>query len=144
MPICSLLHGETCNLDYFPFHNWPIKGYGMCCPVRGKVHIKDLLLLIGKNSLCGDCGFPRKKYVTITICLTLNNRWYENQCALEASLNKGNFTFHGETYSSSQYFPMETGQHVLGSLVEVLHPNNIQCHIKVCPNLWQCTHMITL
>ena len=37
------------------------------CPVCGKVHIKDPFLLIGKSS-----GFPLKKYVTMTICLTSN------------------------------------------------------------------------
>ena len=34
-----------------------------------------------------------KKYVTMMICLMSNNWWYENQCALEASLNKTNFPF---------------------------------------------------
>ena len=29
----------------------------------------------------------------MTICLTSNNWWYENQCALEASLNNANFPF---------------------------------------------------
>ena len=66
-------------------------GSGMCCPVFGKVHIKDPYLLIGKSSLCGDNGFPLKKYVSMTICLTSNSRWYEHQCALEVSLNKTNF-----------------------------------------------------
>ena len=74
-------------------HNWSIKGFGMCCPGYGKVHIKDRLLLIGKSSLCGDSGFPLKKYVTITTCLMSDSRWYEHQCALEASLNKTNFPF---------------------------------------------------
>ena len=36
-------------------------------------------------------GFPLNKYVTMTICLTSNSWWYENQCALEVSLNKTNF-----------------------------------------------------
>ena len=30
----------------------------MCCPVCGMMHIKDPLLLIRKNSLCGGSGFP--------------------------------------------------------------------------------------
>ena len=43
-------------------HNWSIKGYGMCCSVCGKVHIKDPLLLIGKCNLCGDSVFHLEKY----------------------------------------------------------------------------------
>ena len=34
------------------------KGGGMCYPVCGMMHIKELLLLIGKSSPCGSCGFP--------------------------------------------------------------------------------------
>ena len=91
----SILHGRCiCSLGYFSFqpvvHNWSIKCYGMCCPVSWKVHIKDSLLLIGKSILCCDSGFPLKRYVTMTICLTSESRWYENQCALKASLNKTN------------------------------------------------------
>ena len=94
--IWSSLHGGCiCNSGCFPFqpvvHNWSIKDCGTCCPVCEKVHIKDSLLLIGKSSLCGDSGFHLKKYVTMTICLMSNSRWYENQCALEALLNKTNF-----------------------------------------------------
>ena len=75
----SILHGGCmCSLDYFPFqpvvHNRSIRGCGMCCPVCGKVHIKDPLLLIRKSSLCGDSKFPLQKYVTMTICLTSNSR----------------------------------------------------------------------
>ena len=47
---------------------------GMCCPVCRKVHIKDPLLHFRKSSLCGDGGFLLKKYVTMTIFLTSNNR----------------------------------------------------------------------
>ena len=65
----------------------------MCCPVWGKVHIKDLFLLIRKSSLGGDSRFPLKKNFIMTICLSSNSRWYENQCSLEASLNKTNFPF---------------------------------------------------
>ena len=88
-----ILHsGYICSLGYFAFqpvvHNWSMKGCGMCCPICGKVRIKDPLLLIGKSSLCGDSGFPLNKYVTMTICLTSNSRSYENKCTLEASLNK--------------------------------------------------------
>ena len=35
--------------------------------------------------------FPLKKYVRMTICLMSNGQRYENQCALEVSLNKTNF-----------------------------------------------------
>ena len=45
-----------------------------CCPVCGKVHLKDPFLLIGNRSLCGNSGFPLKKYVTMTICLTSNSQ----------------------------------------------------------------------
>ena len=84
--IWSILHSSCiCSLNYFLFqpvvHKWSIKGYGMSCPVCGKVHIKDSLLLI---------GFPLKKYVIMTVCLTSSSQWYENQCALEVSWNKTN------------------------------------------------------
>ena len=50
------------SLNYFYFqpelHDWCYKGRGMCYSVRGMVHIKELLLLIGKSSLCGGSGFP--------------------------------------------------------------------------------------
>ena len=59
----------------------PSKVVLSCCPVCGKAHIiKDPLLLIGKSSQCGDSGFPLKKYVTMTTCLTPNSRWYKDQC----------------------------------------------------------------
>ena len=69
-------------------HNWSIKGCHRCCLVCGKVHIKDPLLHIWKSSLCGKSGLPLNKYVTVTICLMSNRRWYGNQCTLEALLNK--------------------------------------------------------
>ena len=40
------------------FHDWYNKGRGMCYPVCGMVHIKEPLLLIGKNSPCGGSEFP--------------------------------------------------------------------------------------
>ena len=53
-------------LGYFSFqpvlHDWCNKPSGMCYPVRGMMHIKEALLLIGKSSLCGGSGFP--------LCLT--------------------------------------------------------------------------
>ena len=98
LPDRSILHGRCiCTLGYFSFqpvlHNWPIKSGGMWCPICGKVHIKDPLLLIRKSSLCGDSRLPLKNYVTMTICLTSYSRWYEKQCVLEASLNNTNFPF---------------------------------------------------
>ena len=49
-------------LSYFSFqpvlHDWCDKGCGMCYLVCGMVHIKEPLLLIGKNSPCGGSGFP--------------------------------------------------------------------------------------
>ena len=57
----SILHGVD-PLSYFSFqpvlHDWCNKGCGMCYPVCGMVHIKELLLLIDKSSLCGGSGFP--------------------------------------------------------------------------------------
>ena len=39
--------------------DWYKQGCGMCSPVCVMMHIKDPLLLIGKNSLCSGCsGFP--------------------------------------------------------------------------------------
>ena len=79
----------------FPFqpviYAWFIKGCGMYCPVCGKVHIKDPLLLIRKSSLCGDSQFHLKRYVTMTICLMSNSRRYENQWSLWVWLNQTNF-----------------------------------------------------
>ena len=49
-------------LSYFSFqpviHDWCNKDRGMCNPVCGMVHIKELLLLFGKSSPCGGSGFP--------------------------------------------------------------------------------------
>ena len=74
----SILHGVD-PLSYFSFqpvlHNWCNKGRGMCYPVCGMVHIKELLLLIVKSSLCGGSGFPFSlSEWSLTICLTPYNR----------------------------------------------------------------------
>ena len=57
----SILH-EVDPVSYFLFqpvlHDWRNKGRGMCYPVCGMVHIKEPLLLIDKNSLCGSSRFP--------------------------------------------------------------------------------------
>ena len=57
----SILHVVN-PLSYFSLqpvlYDWCNKGRGMCYPVCGMVHIKEPLLLIGKNSLCGGSGFP--------------------------------------------------------------------------------------
>ena len=49
-------------LSYFSFqpvlYDWCNKGHGMCYVVCGMVHIKEPLLLIGKNNQCGSSGFP--------------------------------------------------------------------------------------
>ena len=73
--------------------NGPQLVHQKACPVCGKLQIKDPLLLIGKSSLCRDGRFPLKKYVRMNICLMSNSQGYENQCALETSLNKTSFTF---------------------------------------------------
>ena len=47
--------GRTHELFLVPASN---KGRGMCYPLCGVVHIKELLLLIGKSSPCsGGSGF---------------------------------------------------------------------------------------
>ena len=38
--------------------SWCNKGHGMCYPVCVIMHIKELLLLIGKGTLCVGSGFP--------------------------------------------------------------------------------------
>ena len=45
-------------LSNLSFNDWCNKGRGMCYPVCGMMHIKEHLLLIGKNILCGGSGFP--------------------------------------------------------------------------------------
>ena len=94
-----LRSGSICSFGYFLFqlvvHNWCINGCDMCCPVCGKVHIHDPLMLNRKGSLCDDSSPPLKKYLTMTICLMSNSQSYEYPCALEASLYKTNFPFDG-------------------------------------------------
>ena len=50
------------QMSYFSFqpvlHDWCNKDRSMCYPVCGMMHIKLLLLLIGKSSPCGGSGFP--------------------------------------------------------------------------------------
>ena len=51
------------------------KGRGMCHIVCGMMHIKEPLLLIGKNSPCGGSGFPfLLSEWSFAICLTPYNR----------------------------------------------------------------------
>ena len=74
----SIFHGVD-PLSYFLFqpvlHDWCNKGLGMCYPVCGMVHIKEPLLLIDKNNLCGGSGFPFSlSEWSLTICLTPYNR----------------------------------------------------------------------
>ena len=66
-------------LSYFLFqpvhHDWCNKGRGMCYPVYGMVHIKEPLLLIGKNSPCGGSRFSLSlSEWSFIICLTPYNR----------------------------------------------------------------------
>ena len=75
--IGSILHGVD-PLSYYSFqpvlHDWCNKGHGMCYPVCGMVHIKEPLLLINNNSLCGGSGFPFSlSEWCLTICLTPYN-----------------------------------------------------------------------
>ena len=73
-----ILHGAD-PLSYFSFqpvlHNWCNKGFGMCYPVCGMVHIKEPLLLIDKSSLCGGSRFPLSlSEWSFTTCPTPYNR----------------------------------------------------------------------
>ena len=61
-------------LTYFSFqpvlHDWCNKDCGVCHPVCGMMHIKDLLLLIRKSSLCSGSGFLLSLFEwSFTICL---------------------------------------------------------------------------
>ena len=39
-------------------HDWCNKDHGMCYAFCGMMHIKELLLLIGKSCPCGRSRFP--------------------------------------------------------------------------------------
>ena len=55
--------------------DWCHKGRGMYYPVCAMLHIKQLLLLIGKSSPCGCSGFPLLlSEWSFTICPTPYNR----------------------------------------------------------------------
>ena len=84
----AIRHGEP--IELFPFQpvllDWCNKGRGILYPVCGMVHIKDPLLLIGKNSPCGGSGFPLSlSEWSLTICPTPFNR---KENVLSTSLNK--------------------------------------------------------
>ena len=66
-------------LSYFLYqtvlHDWCNKGHGICYPICEMMHIKEILLLIGKSSPCGDSGFPLSlSEWSFTIYLTPYNR----------------------------------------------------------------------
>ena len=66
------------SLSYFSFqpvfHDWRTKDRDMYYPVCGLVHIKELLLLIGKRRPCGGSGFSLSlSEWSFTICLTPYN-----------------------------------------------------------------------
>ena len=67
----SMDGGCICSLGFFRSNQWSTTGTSkvVVCAVLsvGKVHIKDPLVLIGKSNL-------EKKYITMTIRLTSNNR----------------------------------------------------------------------
>ena len=61
----SILHVVDTLSDFSlqpVLHDWCNTGRGMYYPVCGMVHIKEPLLLIRKNSLCGGSGFPLSRY----------------------------------------------------------------------------------
>ena len=55
----SIIHGPI-ELFLVPASDPQLvnKGRGVCYPVCGIMHIKEPLLLIGKNNPCGGSGFP--------------------------------------------------------------------------------------
>ena len=74
----SIIH-EVDPLSYVTFqpvvHDWCNKGRGMCYPVCGKMHIKEPLLLIGKNSPCDGSRFPLSlSEWSFTMCSISYNR----------------------------------------------------------------------
>ena len=85
----SILHevDPWSNFSFKPvLQDWCNKGHGMCYPVYGMVHIKELLMLIGKNSPCGGSRLPLSLFEwSFTICPLTYNRKYN---VLSASLNK--------------------------------------------------------
>ena len=56
------------------FLNLCNKGYGMCYPVCGMMHIKEPLLLIGKSSPCGSSGFPLTRYLSGPLPYVFNRK----------------------------------------------------------------------
>ena len=67
-------------LSYFLFqpvlHDWCNKGRGMCYPVCGMMHKKELLLLIGKSSPC-DSSIPH----TTAFVTPVMEHWLEREIA---------------------------------------------------------------
>ena len=51
------------------FHRWCNKGRGIYYRVCGTVYMKELLLLIGKSSYCGDSRFSLASFV-VHYCMT--------------------------------------------------------------------------
>ena len=80
------------NFSFQPVHHdWCNKGRGICyhvCVGCGVMHIKEPLLLIGKNILCGGSGFLLSlSEWSFTICLTPYNRIEEGRkCFISLSL----------------------------------------------------------
>ena len=82
--------------DHFSFqpviHDWCNKARCISYPVCGMVHIKEPLLLIGKNSPCGGSGFPISlSEWFFCICPTPYTRKLKN--VLSASLRKTFLSF---------------------------------------------------
>ena len=128
--IRSILHVVN-PLSYFLFqpvlHDWCNKGCGMCYPVCGMVHIKEPLLLIIKNSLCGGSGFPFSlSEWSLTICLTPYNH---KENVLSVSLNKTFPSFRFEfpwwfsdfiLYSYSSFIVIHGNCQILQKLIMTL------------------------
>ena len=71
------LFNDTLNTFYLRLYGirYMVKNHSdsergnLCYPVCGMMHIKEPLLLIGKNSPCGGSGFPLSLYEwSFTMC----------------------------------------------------------------------------
>ena len=63
---------KSCFLFQPMPHIWYNKGHGMCYPICAMVHIKDLLLLIGKSIPSGGSRIPLSLSLSLSLSLPLS------------------------------------------------------------------------